>query len=31
LTELPIAVSGIASIVLSVATRYRPWTDKPTP
>ena len=28
---LPIAVSGIANTVRSVATRNRPWTDNPTP
>lgn len=29
--HLPIAVSGIANTVRSVATRNLPWTDKPTP
>lgn len=28
---IPIAVSGIANTVRSVATRKWPWTDKPTP
>ena len=28
---IPIAVSGIANTVCSVATRKWPWTDKPTP
>lgn len=27
----PMAVSGMAKSVFSVATRNRPWTDKPTP
>lgn len=31
LKYLPIAVSGIAKTVLSVATRKRPWTEMPTP
>ena len=27
----PIPVSGMAKTVFSVATRYFPWTDSPTP
>lgn len=27
----PMAVSGIAKTVVSVATRCEPWIDKPTP
>lgn len=30
-TDLPMAVSGMANSVFSVATRNRPWTDRPTP
>ncbi len=29
--DLPIAVSGMANSVFSLATRNRPWTDRPTP
>lgn len=31
LKYLPIAVSGIAKSVFSVATRKCPWTERPTP